>query len=228
MAPVSDTPTVTVFTIAESAAYAHFIPRWWNAILLMNPRPTQIVITHHYEDHAQVITSVPTGYDIPTKFVPLSSEFGVEYFNAAVMEATSEWVAYCGIDDQMTPHALADLNRAQEIGANVAVANLLMSNGNKWTGSWNPEALKQFNTLPAHSPYKRSLWEQVGGYPDVRWSDWGFWLRAAPHVIPYHSQFITAIFDIGETHETMSGINLDDDIRQRADEEIRELIQAMQ
>jgi len=159
--------------------------------------------------------------------VPLSSGFGVEYFNAAVKAADSEWVAYCGIDDQMMPDAFADLNRAEELGANLMVGNLLMSNGHRWMGAWNTIALQQFNTLPAHSPYKRSLWEKAGGYPDVRWSDWGFWLHATPHAVPYHSQFITAIFDIGETHETMSGINLDTTIRQQADNEIAELIKSL-
>jgi glycosyltransferase involved in cell wall biosynthesis len=39
------------------------------------------------------------------------------------------------------------------------------------------EKLKERNLVPFSSIYNKEVWQKVGGYKDVNFSDWGFWLE---------------------------------------------------
>jgi hypothetical protein len=71
------------------------------------------------------------------------------------------------------------------------------------------------------SPFRKSLWERVGGIPRIYWCDWGFWMKSAiAGATTYQSQNFQALFDLGITHETESGPQLDRAIRLAANEEL--------
>lgn len=218
--------TVTLYTVAEGAAYAPFAPRWWESVRRMDPLPDEVVIVIGADDHAGIRELVTP--DVNTVIVQLEEPFSNSYFRAGVNAATSEWIAFSGIDDQMLPHAFVDIPTATRLAADVIVGTIFLSNGGMWRGSWDPAAMRHVNTLPAHSPFRQSIYERVGGFPDIRWSDWGFWLRcAAAGARPYQGTQPIAIFDIGEGRETMSGVSLQDHIRKQADAELKAFAESL-
>ena len=207
---------VSLVTIAEGSAYAAFVEPWRAAITEMSRKPDEIVIVIGAKDAAGI-----RGYDwseIPTKIVTLNEPFSTAYFNAAVCAASSDWISFCGIDDLMLPDAYVGIDDHAEI----IVGTVLLDNVRAWRGSWNPEHMQHYNPLPAHSLYKKDLWIEVGGYPDIRWSDWGFWLKCATTnpTVSYATHPL-AIFNTGQDRETMSGVSLDPLIRMQADLELQ-------
>lgn len=211
---------ITLYTIAEGEAYAPFAPRWWAAVEKMDPQPAEIVVVIGAEDRCG-IRELTAGAD-RVRIIELDQPFSNTYFTTGCEAGTQEWVGFCGIDDQMLPNAYADLLDATEAGADILVGSIILSSGGIWRGTWDPTALERHNTLPAHSPFRRSLYDAVGGFPDIHWSDWGFWLRCAAHgAKPFYAREPLAIFDVGDSHETMSGVNLDPYTRRNADEELQ-------
>lgn len=190
----------------------------------MDPMPDQVVIVIGPDDHAGIRDLVSD--DIPAKIVTLDQPFSNAYFRAGVENTETEWVGFSGIDDEMLPHAYKDLPHAGN--AEIMVGTIILSTGHIWRGTWNPEALARHNTLPAHSPFRRSLYDQVGGFPDIHWSDWGFWLKCARYgARTFTSPEPLAIFDVGADRETMSGQSLPDDKRQAADLELQAFMETL-
>jgi hypothetical protein len=80
-------------------------------------------------------------------------------------------------------------------------------------------------TLPGAAPFRRSLFDRVGGFrPDIYSSDWAFYIdAAAAGVKTYQASTLRIIFDEGNAHDTRSGVRLDADTRRMADEQIAAL-----
>ena len=211
--------TVTLYTVVEGEQHGRFIPRWWESVQRMTPAPDEVLIVTG-NTHKTMIESLDRQH-LNLTIVHLDEPFSNNYFRTGIEHAASEWIGFSGIDDIMLPHAYKDLPNAHAAGADIMVGTIILSNGTTWRGTWNTHALTQHNTLPAHSPFTRNLYNRAGGFPDIHWSDWGFWLRCATvGAKPFHSPEPIAIFDIGDTHETMSGVGLDPRKRIQADQEL--------
>jgi hypothetical protein len=212
--------SLAIFTISRAERYGVFLPRWWQALATLERQPDQIVIVHHESNLARVPESVPAEYASRVKLVGTDAEAGFLYPNLCVQAADTDWVAFCGLDDQVLPNAYDEL---AECGAEILVGNLRLSNGGESKGSWDVGRLRVENTLPALSPFRKSLWERVGGWPHVYWGDWGFWMKCAiGGATTLRSDNFQALFDLGETHETESGRLLDSETRAAANAEIIE------
>lgn len=215
--------SITLYTVVEGEHYAQFIPRWWESVQHMTPAPDEVLIVTG-KTHRDTIESLDPQH-INLTILHLDQPFSNAYFRAGVEYAASEWIGFSGIDDIMLPNGYKDVAAADAAHADIMVGTIILSNGAIWRGTWNTHALTQHNTLPAHSPFRRDLYDQAGGFPDIHWSDWGFWLRCATiGAKPFHSPEPIAIFDIGDTHETMSGVGLDPRKRIQADQELRTFI----
>lgn len=219
--------TIGLMTIAEGKDYAPFVQRWWDSVIAMNPLPDEVIVVIGRDDAAgtrNVITD-----EALVRLVVLDEPFSNNYFTEGVKATTSEWVGFCGVDDMMLPRAYSEVQYATALGAEIMVGSVLLNGEKLWRGSWNPSVMHQYNPLPAHSPFRKELWERVGGFPDLHWSDWGFWLKCAtqnPSV--YQAVEPTAIFDTGEGRETMSGVGLDTRKRIEADQELRDFAASLQ
>jgi len=215
--------TITLIVTGGHERYAPYVQRWWDAVLNMQPRPDEIVVVVDVNDSANVL-SVIDPLEISIQIIKMQKPYSVDYINTAFGAARSEWVAFCGLDDMMMPHAYADINQAGD--ADIIVGSIELSSGDIARGAWDVDALMTRNTLPAHSPFRKQLWVDVGGLPDIRWSDWGFWIKCAKRgVTTYTSSNVTAWFDMGANHETMSGVQVSADVRAAADRELYEFIE---
>jgi glycosyltransferase involved in cell wall biosynthesis len=120
---------------------------------------------------------------------------------AAQDDIASEYLAFLDDDDMFKPgHLTKCIEHAQETGADVVYPwfdlirqgvnrndwNFLLIDGKPAFGqSFNPEALRRGNYIPVTALVRRSLFEQVGGFPSPgtpEWphtecEDWGLWLR---------------------------------------------------
>jgi hypothetical protein len=211
--------SLAIFTSSRAERYGVFIPRWWQAISELERQPDEIVIAYHESNLCKVPDSVPKEYASRTKLVVSDSEDGLIYGNLAVGAAETDWVAFCGLDDQVLPNAYDELPLCKD--AQILVANLKLSDGSSSFGSWDIQRMKRENPLPCHSPYRKSLWERVGGFPAIYWADWGFWIKAAmSSATTYQSQNFQALFDLGNHHETESGPLLSNQVRSAANEEL--------
>jgi hypothetical protein len=211
--------SLAIFTSSRAERYGVFFPRWWQAIRELERQPDQIVIVYHKSNLAKVPESVPKEYKSRVKLVVSASENGLDYPNLCVESADTDWVAFCGLDDQVLPNAYDELEFCSD--AEILVGNLKLSDGSKSMGSWNLERMKHQNSMVFLSPFRKSLWERVGGMPKIYWIDWGFWMKAAmAGATTYQSQNFQALFDLGATHETESGLLLPSEIRLAADKEL--------
>jgi hypothetical protein len=211
--------SLAIFTSSRAEHYGVFFPRWWQAISELERQPDQIVIAYHESNLAKVPESVPKEYASRVKLIVSDSEDGLIYGNLAVEAADTDWVAFCGLDDQVLPNAYDELELCSD--AEILVANLKLSDGSNSMGSWDLERMKHQNPMAFLSPFRKSLWERVGGIPSIYWCDWGFWMKSAiAGATTYQSQNFQALFDLGITHKTESGPQLDRAIRLAADEEL--------
>jgi len=126
--------------------------------------------------------------------------------NAAIDAADTDWVLFCGLDDEMLPDALTEIPEAEADGAEVLASGVRFSSGGTWMGRWEPHRLRSAPTLPAHSPIRKSAWSRVGGFDEMHYHDWGLWLKFAKHnVRAFQGTKPTVVFHAGENHETRSG-----------------------
>jgi hypothetical protein len=217
--------TVSMTITGGHTRYAPFVQRWWNSVLAMDTRPDEIIAVIDEQDSTGVSSIIDT-QEIPAQIIRMDEPYSMNYVNAAFDAATCEWMSFCGLDDKMMPHAYADISAAGD--ADIIVGSIELSSGGIWHGNWDVDALSRSNTLPAHSLFRKGLWTELGGIPDIRWSDWGFWLKCAQFgVTTYKSQHVTAWFDLGADHETMSGFQVSSDVRAAADRELLEFRQTM-
>lgn len=183
--------------------YSQFVDRWWGAVLAMDPAPAEIVVAH---TEPEPLGLLPGRGAIPTISVKIAEPDISVAVNAAASVATQPWISGIGVDDRYCQDALADLAAADAAGADILVWRNREVGGHVWECFWDPDILQRSNTLAGSSPVRRELWERVGGFPRIGWTDWGFWLRcAAANAKPFQSSRVGVDFDPGIHHDTFSG-----------------------
>ena len=217
---------VSVPVAVWGRAFAEFIPGWWDAVLAMDPMPTQIVIGYENPDMAGLVDSVPDDLPCDVKGIVLEDGGFGDYWNQVFRACDEAWIAPCCIDDRFLPGALARIPDADEAGAELLVDGIVWKyRGGEWRGYWDAAAIGRVLTLPGAAPFKRSLFDRVGGFrADVYSSDWAFYMDAAvAGVRTFQADTLRIVFDEGNAHSTRSGVRLDADTRRAADEQIHAL-----
>jgi len=164
---------ITVVGMVWGTAYKDEIAGWWDSIQALNPAANDVVVAYHPDDDCGA-------QDLPCRLVKCETRTPGAMLNAAIATVKEGWIAGCAMDDRFYPNAFTCL---PEDDFDV-VANTLrfMSNGGV-----NPSAPERFATHPmvnhvmGTSWFTKEIWERVGGYPSVYWSDWGFWWKCHVH-----------------------------------------------
>ena len=204
--------------------YAAFVPRFWQAITAMDPRPAEVVVVHTDPEPLGILAS--WGGDVRCRAVAVPAGLSMaRMLNAGVREASQPWALTVGIDDMLTPEALRYLPDAKAAGAEIMLWNHAEESGAVREGSWQPYRLIRRNTLHGSCPFTRGLWQAVGGFPDVAWCDWGFWLRCAAYgARAYQTHHVGVVWDTGVGRPTMTSQANDPAVAAARDREIHELI----
>lgn len=215
--------SVSVPVAVWGVEFSGFAEEWFASVNALNRLPDEIVLGVEQYDltGASEASSVSL---IPIRFVvlPNGGDFN-DYWNAVFDACSGDWIAPCCIDDRFLPEALDEIDQADSEGAELLVDGIKWKyRGGDWRGYWDPAAIGRVLTLPGAAPFRRSLYDRIGGFRrDVRWSDWAFYMdAAAAGAKTYQASTLRIVFDEGNAHPTRSGVRLDADTRRAADDQI--------
>jgi hypothetical protein len=197
---------------SEPDVFAQYVERWFHAVEKMDPRPDEICVGYFHPDTAGVTRFADYGVTIPVRLVSMPPDTSwADILNATVEASSSDWFAWIGLDDVALPEAFADLQLAEQDGAEIMSVGCAFSTGGQWVGNWNPAKLLEEPTIPGNSPIRKSAWERVGGYDETYFHDWALWLKLAKDGVKvYRSEKLGMVFHEGENHPTRTGTQAPD------------------
>jgi len=110
--------------------------------------------------------------------------------NAGIHISNGEYILPLDADNRLRPayidRGVQILDANQDVGVVYGDAEFIgLETGRWYVGSFDPDRLLHWNYIDACAIYRRSLWEQNGGYdgtmPIQGYEDWDFWLGALEH-----------------------------------------------
>jgi hypothetical protein len=168
------TSVTVVSSVYGDRGFHSFVPRWMKAIDKLERQPEQIIIgadRFTYESSVEVV-SENLAWAYPQAF----------HLQDAISQASTDWIWVCDIDDLAMPDALNGIDDVAEdvwqmgylrhpdellyVPPQLGCADILASEKNEFV---------------AGSAFRRDAFEEVGGFPDVAFQDWGLWRRMARH-----------------------------------------------
>jgi glycosyltransferase involved in cell wall biosynthesis len=101
--------------------------------------------------------------------------------NTAIRNSTGDIIASLDDDDYFNAAGVVELKEFIE-EHDSDVWHFILRQFNESTDLYgqgaNPEGLYSHSAIPSQSWFKRSMWEELGGYTYPLAEDWDFWLRA--------------------------------------------------
>ena len=95
--------------------------------------------------------------------------------NTAATLAETEWLAFLDDDDELLPEHLSWLLQGSG-DADVVYSLPDPSGKTPPVGPYDPQRLRAGNYIPVTALVRRTMFEEVGGFPDVYAEDWALWL----------------------------------------------------
>lgn len=223
--------TISVPVAVWGEGWGRFAAGYFAAIDQMTRKPDEIILGLEAEDATGLRDRAEDLCSVPVRVVTLPDGAGFsEYWNAVFEACSGEWIAPCCIDDRFLEDALVEVQAAEDAGAELLVDAIRWKyRGGEWVGYWNPAEIGRVLTLPGAAPFRRSLYDRIGGFrSDVRWSDWAFYLDAAAlGARTYQASTVRILFDEGNDHATRSGVQVDPGERAAANAEIVALAESL-
>jgi hypothetical protein len=204
--------------------FGAFLPGWWDAVEQMTRKPDEIVIGYENPDMAGAYDSIRRIAGVDIIGIVLEADGFTERWNEVMRACSGDWIAPVCVDDRVLPDALTEIQAAEDAGAELLVDGIVWKyRGDTWRGHWDAEAIGRVLTLPGAAPFRRSLFDRIGGFrPEIYSSDWAFYMDAAAlGAKTYQASTLRIVFDEGNAHATRSGVQLDGATRSHADEQIR-------
>ncbi len=159
---------VTVVAALYGDAYDKHVAAWLESLQAMSPRATRAIIGADHIIDADDATIVVTDcqWRHPHAW----------HLQQAINQATTEWVWVLDIDDTALPDALAGIN---DVDADVW--QMGYQNGSQTyrvPQLTNTEYLARTgNCYVGASAIRAAAFNQVGGYDDLGFQDWGLWRK---------------------------------------------------
>jgi hypothetical protein len=216
--------TISVVCAIWGLEYRQFVNRWWDSVVSLERTPDQIVIVTDKASFFFIQTSRPAGYDVALKIVVMDDELKFhEYWDRAYRECDMDWIANLAIDDVFLPEALNDIDRADAEGCELVSDGCRFTDQPRiWKGYWNPVEMFDSMTMPGGAPMRKDMFERLGGFPwEIYWLDWAFYMVCAKAGVKvYQTDTMRITHNLGADHKTRSGVLLDSETRQKADQQI--------
>lgn len=118
---------------------------------------------------------------------PKAHIIGIDYerigparmINKVIGEATTEWIAPIADDDLMHPTYIERLLTEAGDADMIYPWCEVIGTRNGWNPNslFDPVRLRSANYIPATVLIKKSVWEELGGYPEIVCEDHGMWLK---------------------------------------------------
>ena len=167
---------ITVVGFAWGTAYKNEVQGWWGSVQALNPPADDVVIAYHPDDDCGV-------KDLGCRLVECQTRRVDAMYHAAIDTIQSGWIAPLAMDDRFCVNAFSCMPPNIDKIADV-VANTLRFKSNGRVNPSMPELMSSqpmSNHVMGTSWFTKDIFERVGGYPDVYWSDWGFWWKCWVH-----------------------------------------------
>jgi len=219
--------TVSLPLAVWGEGYAEFLPRWLDGVRTLARKPDEIVLV---TDQANKHLADEMLIDIPVKAHWLKAQ-DYRLWDYAVRKCTSDWIAFCNVDDQFLPNALDQIDQADESGANLYVDSLrVKGNDHLWTGHWDANTIPHRFTMPGAEPMRKDLYIAAGGFDyRFRYPDWAL----AVHMVhkslarPFIAKTERIIFDTGIDRVTMSGANANPSLKAQGSAQVHDLAKSL-
>jgi glycosyltransferase involved in cell wall biosynthesis len=130
--------------------------------------------------------------------------------NAGIAASHGEYIFPLDADDRMCSHWVArgiqTLDSNPRLGVVYGDAEFFGTKTGRWhPGPFDPEQLLERNTILASSLYRRSVWEQNGGYDETMlqgYEDWEFWIATFERNWDF-AYLPEIFFEYRKAHESM-------------------------
>lgn len=208
--------------------YSQFLAKWFEAVDGLETQPDEIIVVCDEANFPAVMQAV-TNFELVTIKVERHDNYA-GYWNRAIELCSSKWIAICNADDYFLPQALNEIAKADEEGCNLICDHLLHKHSNqRQSAVWNPDELGQAFRLMGANPMTKRLWEASGGFPVVRFADWGLALRMRKTglVKAFYASTDRIVYDVGHSRSTMSGARLEANLRMEGNDQIKRIAQEL-
>jgi hypothetical protein len=156
---------VTVWTTVFGT-YHRFLDGWLEAATQAGADRLLIVSDRPLDVPADVVVQEPQG------------AFPESFMRNVACKNGDGWLWQIDVDDRIMPDALEVLH-----GRDCDVVQVGYVTGKRGlcipAVVPNARYLNSPNGYTSGSPFTKDVWERAGGFPDIAWSDWGFWRRCA-------------------------------------------------
>lgn len=131
--------------------------------------------------------------------------------NAGIAASNAKYIFPLDADDRVRPgfagHGICILDANPKIGVVYGDMEFFGARTGRWiSGPFNPNQLMQQNYIACSALFRRSVWEQNGGYdgtmPVQGFEDWDFWLGALEHGWEF-AYVPEVLFDYRKVQESM-------------------------
>lgn len=208
--------------------YSQFLPQWFDGVESLERKPDEIVIVCDEQNYPAVMKAIKN-FALVTIKVESHNNYA-QFWNRAIELCSGKWIAICNADDYFLPQALNEIDTADEQDCNLICDHLRHKHSNqRQSASWNPEELGHAFNLMGANPMTKRLWEQAGGFPNVRFADWGLALRMRKTglVKAYYASTDRIVYDVGHNRPTMSGALLESSLRMEGNDQIMRIAQEL-
>lgn len=160
---------ISIICVAFGTKYKRFVDGWWNSIENLEIKPKEIIVVHDPRDDTGV-------RDLPVQLIESTDRNITKMLNKGFSFANTKWLGVLSLDDRYFKGALNDLDDAKSNFDVVGVNALSMSNGKFLSSNLNFLSSGN-NHMLGSSFFTTEIYYRVGGWPDIFWSDWGFWWK---------------------------------------------------
>jgi hypothetical protein len=194
--------------VKKPDVFDEFATSWWRAVEKMKPMPDEIIICATIGNNCKIL-EIPLFAKNRTSIVNVNpNETMSAHLNTAVDNCKGKWISWVGIDDLPLENLFSSVETAEKKKCEVILSGIKTTSGQVIFSNWERLAISSNNTVMSNTVCTKNLWRKAGGYPDVYFNDWGFWIHCFslnPKI--YKTQHITMLFNDSETHIRRSGQN---------------------
>jgi hypothetical protein len=222
--------TISIVTALYGSQYAQYTSRWWAAVEKLNRQPDQIVLATPLDNHFGLIESVPDKYKNSVKHIQADASGIHGPWYAGIEAADGDWIFGLGIDDQFSPDAFDEVERATDNNADFIVDKILYLQGGGWPAHWLPSNYRDRNFAPGgvvgYNKNIKHYWSLMPS--DLRWNDHAFYVLCMKNnAKPYFANTTRMIHDLGTNHQTISGVRRDSSHDFEASKQLRHFIESL-
>lgn len=207
--------------------YSQFLERWWDGVESLERQPDEIVCVADRQNY-DALVQASRG---KAKLIRYDGKDYADFWNKAISECNTDWVAICNVDDKFLPQALNEIDKADAEGYNLICDSIQDKHDHSvHMSSWRPDVISNTWTMVGAEPMKKSLWEAAGGFlSGYLFADWQLAMGMAKSgvVRAYDASTIRIIYDRGIDRKTLSGVMSDGQTRSEGYAKLRELAEEL-